>query len=305
MASTRLRCLRPAKLLSGAGIDSKVFRRYEPRRSDVVVFQKAYEPEHLVLAKQLRRQGVRLILDVCDNHFYNPSGSKRLAERAERLQRMVDLVDVVTVSTPALAQLVEHDRLVLVDDCVDWPQRRRMPRPRSGQIRLLWFGSAGDPTLGFGLCDLGARMAELSSFAAGRSVELVVVSNSAEQFRRWVGSQPFSVRYVPWDRRRFPGLLTMSDVVVLPVTRNPFTTAKTSNRPVSALIHGVPVVTSPLPSYLELSRYMLFEDWQDHLARYADDPWLAATHVRNAAGFITERFSDARIMSQWWEAVDS
>lgn len=303
VASTRVRCLLPARLLGTAGVDSRLLRRHERRRADVVVFQKAYAPDHLALAARLRHAGVRLVLDVCDNHFHNPADSREVAGRAERLKRMVDLVDVVTVSTPTLAELIQHDRRVLVDDCVEWPAGPRAPRARFGPFCMVWFGNAGDPALGFGLCDLRPRMAELMAFASGRAVELVVISSSEEQFRRWVGDQPFPVRYEPWRRRRFAALLAGSDVAVLPVTLNPFTTAKTSNRPVTALLHGVPVVTSPLPSYLELSPFVLFEDWTQHLTRYADDPELAATHVREAASFIGERFSDARIVSQWREAI--
>lgn len=306
VASTRLRCILPSRLLAGAGVDSRLLRRHERPRADVVVFQKAYGPDHLALAGRLRRSSVRLVLDVCDNHFHNPAGSRELAARVDRLKRMVDLVDVVTVSTPTLAGLVQHDRRLLVDDCVEWPvegEASRKPRASDDPFRLLWFGSAGDPTLGFGLCDLGQRMPELAAFAAGRAVELVVASNSEEQFRRWIGDQPFPVHYEAWRRRRFPALLKRSDVAVLPVTPNPFTTAKTSNRPVTALLHGVAVVTSPLPSYLELSPFLLFEAWADHLTRYAEDPALAATHVAHAGAYVAERFSDASVVGQWQDAI--
>jgi hypothetical protein len=99
VASARLRAYRPAAALAEAGWDSAVVRGRRTTRSDIVVFQKAYDERHLRLVRRLRRRGTTVVFDLCDNHFYNPNNSPVRAARADRLRRMIGLADVVTVST--------------------------------------------------------------------------------------------------------------------------------------------------------------------------------------------------------------
>jgi hypothetical protein len=298
-----LRCLLPARHLAAHGYDSKLLGRVRIGRPDVVVFQKAYAAPHLDLAARLKARGARLVLDVCDNHFYNPTGSPEYAARADRLRRMIELADVVTASTRTLADVIEHPRCVVVDDFVEWPDELAAPRADSDPFRLLWFGNAGDPDLGFGMCDLGGILEAIAPFAEARPVELVVSSNSAAAYGRWIAGAPFPTRYEAWSPRSFQQLARRAHVSVLPITLNPFTAAKTANRVVTSILHGLPVVAGAVPSYAELGDFLLFDDWERNLRRYADDAELRAAHVANGQRFIAERFADRRIVSQWVDAL--
>ena len=97
VASVRLRSIRPIEYLRRAGVNAQAFRG--DGQYDVVVFQKAYSPGDLALARSLRARGVRIILDACDNHLYNPSAIPALEERAQRLREMMRLAGIVTVAT--------------------------------------------------------------------------------------------------------------------------------------------------------------------------------------------------------------
>ena len=44
-------------------------------------------------AQKLQAQGVRVVLDLCDNHFYNPGDAPELTRAGVELRRMLRLAD--------------------------------------------------------------------------------------------------------------------------------------------------------------------------------------------------------------------
>lgn len=304
VASVRLRCLAPAAALARGGFTSEAYKA--SRTYDVVVFQKAYSEDHLSLAGRLRRKGTKVVFDMCDNHLYNPTGDAKLVERAERLRRMLDLADRVTVSSEALAEVLQDWHPVVVQDAVE-----RYPQPSfvrllrtSRRPRLLWFGNAGSDAPPFGLVDLRAVVPELNRLHVERPFTLHVVSNSRTAFRAAISGARFSASYHEFSRTRLGWQLALSDVVVLPLTMNRFTSCKTANRVISSLVAGRPVVTTPIRSYQEFSPWVLFENWASNVARYLDDTDLAAAHVGGAQRHIAEHHNDATLAGQWQAVVD-
>src|SRR2546423_10276756 len=78
-ASVRVRCQAPCTALAGAGWSSELFSAQRARSYDLVVFQKAYDEHSVRLAEELKGRGVSLVLDLCDNHLYNPDAHPQLA----------------------------------------------------------------------------------------------------------------------------------------------------------------------------------------------------------------------------------
>lgn len=299
VASARLRCYRPAHALAGAGWDSRISARHGVARADVVVFQKAYGERQLASAARLRQKGTAVVFDLCDNHFHNPDRDPVLAERASRLRRMLELADLVTVSTPTLARLVEHPNVIVVDDAVeavppapDLPPADRLPR-------LVWFGSAGSPQAGYGMTDLSLILEELKAVSERCPFELVVVSNSEAAFATHVGGSRFPARYVPWSADSASRELWAADIALLPVTANPFTVCKTSNRVVTALLHGTAVVAGRIPSYEEYAPFIRFEHWAENVEAYLADPKQRAADVAAAQRYIAGRFAPGHLTAQW------
>ena len=302
VASARLRCYRPAVALANAGWHSAVLTGRQPVRADVVVFQKAYANRHIALAARLRRRGTAVVLDLCDNHFYAPKGSKELSQRAERLRRMVKLADVVTVSTPAMAELVDHSSVQVVDDALDAEQPVRSPAAGSGH-RLVWFGNAGSEEEGFGMADLGTIVGDLEVLARCADFELLVLSNSQDAFERHVGRSSINARYAAWTQEGATAALGSADVALLPVVSNPVTRCKTSNRVVTALQHGLAVVAGYIPSYDEFSPYLRFENWVQNVAGYLADGSLRADHVAAGQAYVSRRFTPEHLVRQWTTAL--
>lgn len=304
VASARLRCYRPAAALAGAGWDSAVVRGRRPVRADVVVFQKAYGERALGLAARLRRRGTFVVLDLCDNHLHNPGGDPALSARADRLRRMIGLADIVTASTPQLASLVDHPAVHVVDDAIEVTRPVRAPASGAGR-NVVWFGNAGSEREGFGMHDLGAIVPSLESLARHATFELTVLSNSERAFHRYVGQASFVATYEPWTADRADHLLSTADVALLPVTANPITRCKTSNRLAIALQYGLAVVADRIPSYEEFAPYLRFADWEKNVAAYLADEELRAVDVTGGQRYIAHRFPDDHLVGQWTDVLMS
>lgn len=309
VASVRVRCLVPQQILASRGWRSELFNVARPGHHDVVVFQKAYEAGDLDLAEQLSARGVRIVFDLCDNHFHTPGERPELVARAERLRRMIDLADGVTVSSPLLGDLVDKKRTFLIDDALD--PVAAAGRMRRGQwfgrrmkgVRLTWFGNAGSEEPAFGLVDVARIVPDLNRLHRHLPLSLTVVTNSKDGYRRHLADAQFPTRFVPWSLPTFPATHAAAEMCLLPITINPFTVCKTSNRVVTSLMLGTPAVADLIPSYEEFVPYILVGDWEANIERYARDPELRRSHVEAGQEFIRRRFDPAVAFEQWSRAL--
>ncbi len=308
VASVRMRSLRPVEYLRKCGVDARLVDAAAPGDVDVLVLQKAYGDAARAAAHRQHARGGAVVLDLCDNHLYNPSGDPALSARADQLRRTIEVADVVSVCTPTLGAEFEHPRIISVNDALDPPPaiaaRRALARLRRAQ-RVLWFGTAGAHNLPFGLRDLRRIMPELAAAAAVVPFELLVVSNSREQYRDVRMSAPrLRMRYLPWRRATFSLAAAVSDVAVLPVEVNPFTRGKTSNRVATALMAGLAVVTDRLPSYLEYEGCVQFDSPAQGVVGYLRDADLRARHVSAGRERTAEIYAPAVITQQWRRVLE-
>jgi glycosyltransferase involved in cell wall biosynthesis len=311
VASVRVRCLVPMQLMAERQWRTGIFDSADATAYDVVVFQKAYRAEDLELARRLSANGVKVVFDLCDNHFFNPEERPDLFDRTDRLRQMIALVDAVTVSSPLLRALVQKEQTFVVDDALDSTVReaprsplQRLPRWGRG-AHLVWFGNVGSESPRFGIVDLAHILPDLNRLHRRVPFHLTVITGSKEAFNRYLSEAQFATRYRRWTRRTFGSILSRADVSLLPITMNPFTVCKTSNRVVTSLMLGVPVVADLIPSYEEFVPYILVSGWEDHLERYASSPELRQQHVREGQEFIARRFAPEVIVGQWTKVFRS
>lgn len=312
--SPRVRALLPARYLRAAGFDARVVPPDGKGRYDCVVFQKAYDKRDLALARRVLDDGGRVVFDLCDNHFYNPSGDPALAARASRLRAMVGLADVVSASTAEIARLIDSKPTVVVDDAFEAPRfassaarmaSRRQGRRRRGQgpLRLVWQGQSGPAPSGMSpLARLVPLLEEIHSEVALR---LTVISNSRDAFDRYVGAARFPVRYVRWRRSTFAWRLAANDLCLLPFDLNPFTICKSNNRAVLALMLGLPVVADDIPSYRPLTDWISIGNWSESIRAYSREPERAAHRVSEAQASLRSLYTPARVVAQWSQVFEA
>lgn len=322
IASIRLRCLQVLEELPRLGIPAERFREQDLDRYTAVVFSKAYDARALGLATTLASRGKKVCFDICDNHFFGAEGSAVLIDRKNRLERMLGLAHHVTVSTPVLrSQIAEAfpgtaAKMSVIPDPLDrlattpspdpgpasrvhlW-RLRRFLASHQPRLKLIWFGNHGVPHADGGMADLHRVREPIEAAHRSLPLTLTVVSNSYRKYRSVRAGWKVPTLYLPWNRDSFWTVLRMHDVAILPITRNPFTEAKTINRAATALLADLGVVADAIPGYEELRPHIFLDDWTEGLRRYAEHRASEGPRIQAARDQLMERYSTPTIAAQW------
>jgi len=113
VASVRYRCTTPAAHLRELGVASRLsWGGIDPLRSprpDAVVFVKAFGPEEFAIAERAAADGVRVLLDVCDNLFAPDYPAAAAGQDVPTFRAMAELAAAVTTTGPALAEVLRTE----------------------------------------------------------------------------------------------------------------------------------------------------------------------------------------------------
>lgn len=326
VASTRIRCLQVMAALQARGWSAQL---YTPgaARPQTLVLGKRYDAVSLQHAQDMRQQhGTRIVLDLCDNHFYAAQDDDSLRRRAEALRSAVLAADLVVASSNALAAVLREQapglrQLRVIDDALDpmaLPaadtslggrfQRLRLAaffalhRAAPGR-RLVWFGQHGSGFADAGMSDIDRIADALAAHHAQQPLSLTVVSNRWRRYRTLAPRWRFPSLYLPWTAASFGTVLQRHDVAVIPVTPNPFTLCKTSNRAVTAFAAGLVVASDPMPAYDEMGEAIVVGDWQAGLAALMASSAERTRRQAAAQAIIARRHGAAAIAEQWEHAL--
>ena len=308
IASYRYRVLAPIAFLTARGWDVELYDEARVDRYEAVVFSKAYNAENRALATRLKRAGKRVLLDLCDDHFYNPHDLPQYEKARTNLLAMIALADQVVCSTPVLAQAVqraaglEHLPAVAPDVFEPSALRAGAPTPMDQPARLLWFGRHASPNAQAGMADLLLIAHHLAAAQALRPLELVVCSDSREAYESLLKGYPVPTRYVDWSPESFAAELAGADAVVIPLSDNPFVAAKTHNRLSLALSSGAPVVADSIDSYRDLGPFCWLDDWAGGLEAVLMRPQEAHARAATALPYLHAHWS-AEAVAPLWEAA--
>lgn len=325
IASVRLRCFQVMRSLRALGHDVGL---YLPGvgRPDVLVLSKRYDQESISHAARLRaRTGVRIALDLCDNHFYFEDGRAVFSARAETLQAAVLSADIIVSSSEALAAVIrehcpEQRNVVVIGDAVEplfHPGPSLTPMRLMAEIklarlcknlqesgvpqsrRIVWFGSHGSPGVTGGMMDLRRIRGHVSAADEREPGSLTVVSNQYDFFKRIAADFGSRTFYLPWNYATFSRALALHSLAVVPITINPFTLCKTNNRVATSLLHGLNVVADTIPAYSEFADAIVLNDWAYGLGDYLYDTELRRRHVESGKNLVVGRYSPEAIARLW------
>ncbi len=321
VASVRYRCLIPMKILRKRGVDIELFDINNLNKYEKVIFSKCYSKSDQKIAKIVQDRGGKVILDICDNHLYNPFGLERYEQAGQDLMSMITLADRIVCSTEMLAKEIAQQSGVVtmpsvVPDSIEMlpgksifsRQRRQLHRQinnptNPGGIRLLWFGSHGSPNAPGGMEDILLISDQLDMLHSDVSIELWVVSNSREKFNKLIKPMPFNSRYFEWDHSVFRYILRSANAVIIPISKNPFTICKTHNRLSLALYNGVPVVADSIPSYEEFSPYCHLDSWQEGLGSVIRRDRDLSAKLTAAKQYLERNYNQDVIGLKWLSLV--
>jgi len=221
----------------------------------IAYFQKVYGPSVLEEVSKLRRAGVPTIYGVCDRV-------------EEEMVRAADATVIVTEFLRSLHDPQLQSRIFIVHDGIERPEvRRGTARPASSRdLRAILVTSSrleSIPVLG----------------RLPRNFDLTVVGDYEEQSplaalrqrlqRRWHSTENsvpvpllgYGFRAKPWHKDRVYEDLVAADVGIIPVDMRPDPSpgsdvsrweVKSENRLTLMMAAGLPVIASPVPSYLDV-----------------------------------------------------
>lgn len=321
LASIRYRVGLPAQALIPLGVTSVAFsldhqHRLSPSHYagvDVAVFSKisappdlfeTISPANLEAAHQLKKDGIPLVVDICDNHFDTQD------HRSAFIRELTELSDLVVVNTRLMADMVRDKTgktaVVIGDPC---EVMRAPPRfvPRK-PIRFLWFGHPSNlKYLYLELPNLVDLTSEIPvAFSVATTPNQGLIQELAKITHR---HQPaFSATLIPWQSPKTTWrTLKECDLVIIPGDpSDPRKMGVSNNRLTESLWAGRFVVASPMESYLEFAdTAWISNDLVSGIRWALAHPQEVTARIAAAQERIAAKYSREAIARQWLTALQA
>lgn len=245
-----------------------------PFEADIYIFCKTFSLAAILLAGEIRRSGRVVGQDFFDDYFSQVSDQRLLPFR-NWLRQMAPFTNFAVCTTRTMQAIlrpylsgcpitVVPDPAVAFDTAMLASQAEHKIRriSNSKTIKLVWFGIGDNPFFPVGLQDLTSRLvsSELGRFKSqGWTIDLVVATNARAldlaglaQLR----SLPVDLQIKEWSEDVEHEVLNQAEVVILPVSGQGFSKAKSLNRALTALEHGCQVLSLGEPLYAELDEFI-------------------------------------------------
>ena len=124
VASFRYRCLAPAYSLRQLGwrVQIAAGNVSQCQVAEVLVFVKAFGPDHVALATRAKRAGSKIIVDICDNIFVADYSHAAATVTSAGFIEMAALADLIVTPSRSLAAVVteyigESSKVTVIPDC--------------------------------------------------------------------------------------------------------------------------------------------------------------------------------------------
>lgn len=345
-ASLRYRCLYPMQELVHRGLDVGIWKEGEAIDAALTLVFDAWTlfsttstsavAEAVVgLAVAAKQQGVRIVLDNCDNQFSNVTESADWATGLDRLRRLGAMADVIVSCSQALSSAMQthiagNAKHVVIDDPIEekieYPDDnffKSLLSPRqklawlralrhrmvlageqfAGRTPLVWFGSHGNQFAPGGMSDILPLRPILEKVAESYPISLTIISNQRQKFDANFQDWCIPTHYLEWDRVTFLSALKMHEISIIPSVDNAFTRCKSSNRLTLSIHHGLSVVADPIPSYLAYADVARIGNWETNLSTLLADIAGRKADLARCQMSVRIRNSLTSIASLWKELL--
>ena len=262
MPSTRIRVYDPVVWF--ADNSQFVVELFSSRKKyDAVIFQKCFDAEALSLAKQLREQGTIVILDMNVN-YYDAGSSYIEEEQREQVRQFTEFSDYVVAASKYLKQVIEKQfpkkTVVLIEEAIPEKYFQSTVTPQNPPKTFLWVGFK------WKVKELEVLKDTLSLLASNYGIGLRTIGGTEVD----VGDMPVNVQqYREWSVHK---KMRAGDVFIAPRDlTDPYNLAHTFTKIGGAMAMGIPVVASPVPSYVGSPAIMCAtnDDWNQTLTAIA------------------------------------
>ena len=234
--------------------------------ADILVFSKPI-PYDIEMAKQAKAAGCKIVVDLADDHFDNPTVSRVYHD-------VTRFADKVVTPTPVMADRVKQ-RLGLSAEVIAEPYEFDELQPHANGEKYLWFGHKGN------LKDIIPWKSVLDR------LDFTVVSVPNQYFENTL----------QWSIETMEEQLALCNIVVLPTRKHAH--YKSANRLINAIRMGCFVVADQHPAYKEFRRFAWTANFPTGMRWhkvYRDE---LNDMVSAGQDYIRDRYSPAAIGKQW------
>ena len=281
-ASHRIRALRPVEGLRALGVDADIINDKsidKLSKDDIVIFTKDTDPGQML---KLKRQGYRVGFDICDNKF------KEETSKYEVYCREADFITCNTeFQQKETMKYVGRSSHIYIDPI----ERNIEPHQRSTcePVELIWYGgSASLKYVGFG---------EIIPYLnkSGINYRLTILTNDAEEKVAHLAEMG-NVVYHEWTYELHDAKVRNSDIVFIPMTIGKAhlsrrTITKSPNRVMDGIAQGRWVVSSPVPSYLQVSKFSWLDDYLEGIRFYLENPDIVQEKIYKGQEWIKQHYT--------------
>ncbi len=313
LASARYRVLIPAAELVNRGMQIQVFNTQtivkdvpeDILKCDQLIFSKSFTPVNEFIAKEGKARGIRIVVDLCDNHFVSEPGLRA------HLLAMCALADVIVCSTPAMAEaLMEHTGRAgtIISDPYEGQYQEPRFSPKESW-NLCWFGhTINVPSL---LNQLVSLEDLNKKNELGKNPVLRIVTGVVEELKDAINrynqsGTKWKLDLIPWSLQATWDTLKESDLVLITTEGNAgFRAVKSPNRVVEPLWAGRMVVANPIPAYQEFKdSAILSETLLEGIRKViAMQPKAVEERIRLGQETIERNHSPTFIGAQWHQVL--
>lgn len=314
--------------------DTKEQVRDEIKSADVVVFHRPEEPEHLKLAKLLKADGKKIVMDNDDTfrltedphplcEFTPDAVEVSLNKRIKQIEEFLKIADLVTTTTETLANEYReiNNNVVVLPNCVDQFDWEEPLRNESNKVRI---GLVGSVSMDYDYKHIKPLLKKLDKrddvqlciFGLGdmkhRKANPNVTKVFKNDYKFW---DSLDIEQVPWcPIEVYPELLNSQrlDMMLIPRKDNYFNKCKSNIKFLEAAMCEIPVIAQsyengPYEEILGQGMGLLVEDnskWEKYIKEMIHSPELRIAMGREAKKYVLENYNIENNAHKWSEAYE-
>src|SRR5215470_5529141 len=306
VASSRYRILLPGQILARLGFDIEISvltenrlrhpeRAAETVQADIAIIAKLTDPRAASFVAALKKRGIHIVVDFCDDHFGHPM----LGPLYQSLAATADQIVCNTEQMAGRIRVVADKQAVAIFDPVEGRKGQVAFSPGFPAVKCVWYGF---PT---NLPYLFKRLTQWMSKGCPYPLRVEVITQNSHETASEIASfnQTYGDRCMlalrPWSTDAVWLAIAAADVVLLPSEVNEATRPKSANRLMEAIYGGRLALATMLPSYLEFQEYCEADQDPNTLALAVKDPSRSCKKIEAGQEYIETRYLPLHAGLSW------
>lgn len=268
------------------------FEIEEMANYDIIVIVKEFNTRLYSQIETLKRQGKIFLFDIVDNPFCIYPDSDHYAEHPEFLR----LMDGVIASSPlhvADVKPINQNVRLIEHPIINYQYCTYSPKP---VVDILWQGHAENLEC---MSPLHHVLQKIQA-ETGREIRMIYHTNCEPK-------EEGMIKYVQWNIFNWQRVLAQADIgIVLKPSDNKWQQRKPSNKVLSYMAAGLPVVCTPTEAdklVIEHGKTGYFayteEEWYLYLKKLIESAELREVMGTTAREFVTQQFSVEKITEKY------